>query len=90
MFITEDALDEPLFKAIAHFWSIQLVSLPEVHKKLKQQVSAHLKDGQLDVRHVFLKAYAWQQKSRRAVISDLDILVTSGQALAKSLSKFLD
>ena len=90
MFITEDALDEPMFKAIAHFWSIQLVSLPEVHKKLKQQVSNHLKDADLDPRHVFLKAYAWKQKSRRAIISDLDILITSGEALGASLSTFLD
>ena len=66
MFITEDALDEPLFKAISHFCSIQLVSLPEVHKKLKQQVSPHLKDECLDASHVFLTAYAWNHNTSTA------------------------
>ena len=67
MFITEEALNEGAFKAIAHIWSIQIVSLPEVHEKLKESISKHLKAGELDSRHVFLKAFAWQQKSKVAV-----------------------
>ena len=90
MFITEEALNEGSFKAIAHFWSMQIVSLPEVHEKLKESISWHLKAGELDSRHVFLKAFAWQQKSKVAVISDLDMLITCGEKLGASLAKFAD
>ena len=90
MFVTQEAVNEGLFKAIAHFWSIQIVSLPEVHEKMQEAISPHLKAGHLDCRHVFLKAFAWQQKSKVAVITDLDVMITSGEKMAEALSRFAD
>ena len=90
MFVTQEAVNEGLFKAIAHFWSIQIVSLPEVHEKMQEAISPHLRAGQLDCRHVFLKAFAWQQKSKVAVITDLDVMITSGDKMAEALSRFAD
>ena len=37
-----------------------------------------------------MKAFAWQQTSKVAVISDLDILITCGEKLGESLAKFAD
>ena len=58
MFITEEVVNEGLFKEIAHFWFIQMVTFPEVNEKLKQATSTHLKASELDSRHMFLKAFA--------------------------------
>ena len=38
LFVTEEALDEQAFKALAHVWSIKVVELPEVHPTEPQKM----------------------------------------------------
>jgi hypothetical protein len=47
LLVTNDSLDEANFKAVAQFWSIRQVEIPEVHPLRVASVSGHLQDDQL-------------------------------------------
>ena len=89
LFVTPDALEEAELKAASWFWSVKIVSLPKVEKQRLAGVSKHLTDEKIHPAHVFLKAEAFKLRTQIAVMSDLDLIIVNGCAMAKWLARFV-
>ena len=74
LFVTSESLNEDALRAVANFWSIRLVRMPEVHKERLAGLSDHLKNA-VEESHVFLKHEAWARKAGTTMISDVDFLI---------------
>ena len=75
--------------AVAHFWSIRRVELPDVHPIRVKGTSAHLQGEGVNAAHVFLKVHALDMHADISIISDVDMHVTNGETLANGLIDFL-
>ena len=84
LFVTSESLNEDALRAVANFWSIRLVRMPEVHPDRLSSLSEHLKDEVQD-EHVFLKHEAWALKAGTTMISDVDFLVLNPHRMANFL-----
>ena len=89
MFVTEESLDKASFQALALYWSMKVVPLPEVHPKRIEGVSWHLRDDHIRPEHVFLKFWTWSMRSEIAIISDVDVIISNPEKLADALSEYV-
>ena len=89
LFVTQESVMEDDLKAVAHFWSIRRVDLPDVHPIRVKGTSAHLQGEGVNAAHVFLKVHALDMQADISIISDVDMHVTNGETLANGLIDFL-
>ena len=89
LFVTQESVMEDDLKAVAHFWSIRQVELPDVHPIRVKGTSAHLQGEGVNAAHVFLKVHALDMHADISIISDVDMHVTNGETLANGLIDFL-
>ena len=89
LFVTPDALEEFELRAVSWFWSIRIVTLPEVSEARLRTLGEHLCDENLHPAHVFLKVEAFKIAAKISVISDLDVLILQGDDVACFLARFV-
>ena len=89
LLVTSDSLSKEDFQAVAQFWSIRQVEIPNVHPVRVAGTSSHLQGDDINPAHVFLKVHALDMKSDLSIISDVDMHVCNGARLAKQLITFL-
>lgn len=90
LFLTKDSLDEDAFQAVSFVWSLKFVDLPQPHESRVEGVSDHLKDEEIDSRHVFLKIEAFKMTTPWSIISDLDVVLINLDSMAKRISELFD
>ena len=84
LFVTSESLNEDALRAVANFWSIRLVRMPEVHAERLAGLSDHLKNA-VEESHVFLKHEAWALKAGTTMIRDVDFLILNPHRMADFL-----
>ena len=78
-----------VLKAVALFWSIVFVDVPNVDETRLRCVSDHLKDGECNPALVFMKHEAFRINAKLAVISDVDITILNINSFVQELLEFV-
>jgi len=83
LLVSEHSLPDDAVRATSNYWAIKPVELPEVHADRLRTVSAHLKGDDVDIRRVFLKKHIFNTEARVGVISDIDVVITNPETIAR-------